>query len=90
MIRKVWPESRGGRILTLAAFAVLAAPAAYLLGFCSFIRDWLVPLWAFLAEDTLVPNWILVLLVICALIVCGLFGASLRPKRESIDPEKWE
>jgi len=90
MIRKIWPDSAWGKMAALIVLAALAAPAAYLLGVWSILRDWLSILWDYLAASTIVPNWILVLLIICALIVCGLFGASLRPKRESADPDRWQ
>ena len=36
------------------------------------------------------PNWLLTLLTICAFIVAGIFGAALRPPRESAFPETSE
>jgi hypothetical protein len=37
-----------------------------------------------------VPNWLLALLTICAIIVAGILGTALRPDRESADPETSE
>ena len=77
-------------LVTAAIIAVLAAPALYLLGVWAVFADWLAMIWSFLAESTLVPNWLLALLTICALIVAGIFGTALRPPRESAFPETSE
>jgi len=77
-------------LVTAAIVAVLAAPALYLLGIWAVFADWLAMIWSFLAESTLVPNWLLALLTICAFIVAGIFGAALRPPRESAFPETSE
>jgi hypothetical protein len=69
---------------------VLAAPALYLLGLWAVFAEWLGMGWRFLAESTLVPNWLLALLTICAFIVAGILGTAMRPTRESADPEKGE
>ena len=74
-------------LVTAAILAVLAAPALYLLGLWGVIAEWLAILWGFLAESTPVPNWLLALLTLCAFIVAGIFGAALRPPRESAFPE---
>ena len=75
------------KVITAAIIAVLAAPALYLLGLWAVFAEWLAMGWRFLAESTLVPNWILALLTICAIIVAGILGAALRPTRESAYPE---
>jgi hypothetical protein len=77
-------------LVTAAIIAVLAAPALYLLGLWAVIADWLVLGLSFLAESTLVPNWLLALLTICAIIVAGILGTALRPPRESAYPETSE
>ena len=78
------------KLVTAAIIAVLAAPALYILGLWAIVAEWLAILWGFLAESTLVPNWLLTLLTICAFIVAGIFGAALRPPRESAFPETSE
>ena len=78
------------RLVTGALIAAAALPAAWLLGLWSTIASWLDLLWSFLAAETLVPNWLLALLALCAIIVAGWFGALLRPRRERPDPEKEE
>jgi hypothetical protein len=78
------------RLVTGALIAAAALPAAWLLGLWSSIAGWLELLASFLAAETLVPNWMLALLALCAIIVAGWFGASLRPTRESTDPDKDE
>jgi hypothetical protein len=88
--RNIWPRSRSGRIATVVVIALLALPALWLLGAKSLIAGWLEDLWALLAGSTLVPNWALALLILCALIVAGLFGAALAPRKESADPEPEE
>ena len=77
-------------LVTAAIIAVLAAPALYLLGLWAVVAEWLVLGWSFLAESTLVPNWLLALLTICAIIVAGILGTALRPPRESAFPETSE
>lgn len=77
-------------LVTAAIIAVLAAPALYLLGLWAVVADWLILGWSFLAESTLVPNWLLALLTICAFIVAGILGTALRPPRESAYPETSE
>ena len=75
------------KLVTAAIIAVLAAPALYLLGLWSVVAEWLIVGLGFLAESTLVPNWLLALLTICAFIVAGILGTALRPPRESAFPE---
>lgn len=87
MIRKAWPQSLWGKAVLIIA---MAFPAVWLLGLWSLVAEWVAVLSSFLAESTLVPNWLLGLLAICAIIVAGLFGASLRPSQETTDPEKDE
>jgi hypothetical protein len=77
-------------LVTAAIIAVLAAPALYLLGLWAVVAEGLVLGWSFLAESTLVPNWLLALLTICAIIVAGILGTALRPPRESAFPETSE
>ena len=87
MMRNAWPQSIWGKV---ALIVVMAFPVAWLLGLWSLIGDWLTILASFLADSTLVPNWILGLLAICAIIVAGLFGASLRPPPKSTDLDQNE
>ena len=90
VITKDWPGPRRTKLITAAIVAVLAAPALYLLGLWAFFVEWLGMGWRFLVDSTLVPNWMLLLLVISALIVCGILGTSLRPPRETADSNKEE
>jgi hypothetical protein len=87
---KIWPDPAHRKLATAAIIAVLAVPGLYLLGLWALIAEWLGVLWYFLAGSTLVPNWLLGLFAICMVIVAGMLGASLRPPRESVDPEKDE
>lgn len=66
-----------------AVVVVLALVVGYFLGLWSMLAGWLNVLWHFLTESTLVPNWLLGLFAICAVIVAGWLGASLRPRRRS-------
>jgi hypothetical protein len=88
--KKSWPDPVRRKVITAAIIAVLAAPALYLLGLWALFAEWLAMGWSFLAESTLVPNWLLALLTICAIIVAGILGTALRPDRESADPDKSE
>ena len=84
------PTSPRRKLAVGAIIAVLAAPALYLLGLWSLIAEGLGMGWRFLADSTLVPNWLLAFLTICAIIVAGILGTALRPERESRhsdDPE---
>ena len=91
MIRNIRPDSSARRkLLTAAIIIVLAAPGLYLIGLWAFVAEWLGMGWRFLAESTLVPNWLLAFLTICAIIVAGILGTALRPTRETVDPEKGE
>ena len=90
VITKNWPGPARRKLITAAIIVVPAAPALYLIGLWGLIAEWLGMGWRFLADSTLVPNWLLVLLTICALIVSGILGTSLRPTKESADPEKNE
>jgi hypothetical protein len=84
------PDPARRKLTTAAIIAVLAAPALYLIGLWALFAEWLGMGWRFLADSTLVPNWLLVLLTICALIFAGILGTALRPTRQSADPEKNE
>lgn len=97
MIKRTWSDPIGRKVIAAAIIAVLAAPALYLLGLWALFEGWLRTLWSllaefhrFLGESTLVPNWLLGLFAICVIIVAGILGASLRPTRETADPEKGE
>ena len=90
VIKKSWPDPVRRKFITAAIIAVLAAPALYLLGLWAVFAEWLGIGWRFLAESTLVPNWLLALLTICAFIVAGILGTALRPPRESAFPETSE
>ena len=90
MIRNIRPDSARRKLLTAAIIIVLAAPGLYLIGVWALFAEWLGMGWRFLAESTLVPNWLLVFLTICAIIVAGILGTALRPTRETVDPEKGE
>ena len=70
----------------VVAAAIVALAIGYFLGVWSDVAGWLGAFWHFLGASTLVPNWLLALLAICAIIVAGLFGAFLSPKREARDP----
>ncbi len=85
MIRNAWPQSGWGKLVLII---LIAFPVVWLLDLWSLVSEWLAALSGFLAASTLVPNWLLALLAICAIIVAGLFGALLRPRRETTDPEK--
>ena len=85
------PTSPRRKLAVGAIIAVLAAPALYLLGLWSLIAEGLGMGWRFLVDSTLVPNWMLAFLTICAIIVAGILGTALRPDRESRhsgDPEE--
>jgi fatty acid desaturase len=90
VIKQNGPASTRRTVVTAAIIVALAAPALYLVGVWALFAEWLGMGWAFLADSTLVPNWLLVFLTICAFIVCGLLGAALRPTREAADPENHE
>jgi hypothetical protein len=90
VIRNIRQDSARRKLLTAAIIIVLAAPGLYLIGVWAFFTEWLGMGWSFLAESTLVPNWLLVFLTICAIIVAGILGTALRPTRETVDPEKGE
>ena len=90
MIGNIRPDSTRRKLLTAAIIIVLAAPGLYLMGVWALVAEWLGMGWRFLAELTLVPNWLLAFLAICAIIVAGILGTALRPTRETVDPEKGE
>jgi hypothetical protein len=90
VIRNIRLDSARRKLLTAAIIIVLAAPGLYLIGVWAVFAEWLGLGWRFLAESTLVPNWLLVFLTICAIIVAGILGTALRPTRETVDPEKAE
>jgi len=90
VINKNWPDPARRKLITAAIIAVLAAPALYLIGLWAVVAEWLGMGWRFLAESTLVPNWLLVFLTICAIIVAGILGTALRPTRERADAENGE
>ena len=74
----------------VAAAIIVLLVVGYFLGLWSDLSGWLGDVWHFLGASTLVPNWLLGLFAICAIIVAGLLGAGLRPTRKSADPEKNE
>jgi hypothetical protein len=71
------------RVRLGAVVVIVALIGGYFLGLWSTLAGWLSSLWYFLTESTLVPNWLLGLFAICAIIVAGWLGASLRPRRRS-------
>jgi hypothetical protein len=78
------PTSSQLKLAAAATIVVLAV--GYFLGWWSQLVAWLESLWSLLADSTLVPNWLLGLFAICAIIVAGMLGTSLRPVREHRRP----
>lgn len=72
----------------VAAAIIVGLAAGYFIGLWSLLGKWLSTLWYLLAESTLVPNWLLGIFAICAIIVAGLLGASLRPTRRADRPSQ--
>ena len=70
-----------GRLRLLAALAVGLLIVGWFLGLWSSLSAWLAAAGRFLAASTEVPNWLLGLFALCAVIVAGWLGASLRPER---------
>ena len=81
-----WPAP--ARNKALAAAIIVGLAAGYFMGLWSLLGEWLRTLWYLLAESTLVPNWLLGIFAICAIIVAGLLGASLRPTRRADRPSQ--
>lgn len=65
------------------AIALIIVAIGYFLGLWSLLGGWLDGLWHFLAASTPVPNWLLGLFAVCAVIVAGWLGAALAPRRRS-------
>ena len=78
---KTWLDSSQAKRGIAVTVAVVVA--GYFLGLWSDLASWLDGLWHLLAASTLVPNWLLGLFAICAVIVAGWLGAALRPRRRS-------
>ena len=74
------------KIIALAIAAALVV--GYFIGLWSLLGEWLNELWYLLADSTLVPNWLLGIFAICAIIVAGILGASLRPTRRAARPSR--
>jgi hypothetical protein len=70
----------------VAAAAIVVLIVGYFLGLWSDLGGWLNDLRYFLAASTLVPNWLLGIFAICAIVVAGLLGAGLRPTRNARRP----
>lgn len=81
-----WPAPAQGKVIVPLIIAVLVA--AYFMGLWSLLGGWFTALWYLLAESTLVPNWLLGIFALCAIIVAGLLGAALRPARQSRQPSQ--
>jgi len=71
------PRIKRGVAIAFAALAV-----GYVTGLWSDPGGWVDGVWHLLAASTIVPNWLLGLFAICAIIVAGWLGASLRPRRD--------
>jgi len=67
----------------VAATVVIGLVVGYVLGLWSALSGWLKELWHFLGASTSVPNWLLGLLAVCAIIVAGWLGTALRPTRDA-------
>jgi hypothetical protein len=76
-----WRTSHRAKLGVAVAVVVLAG--GHLLGLWSTLGSWLEGLWYFLADSTPVPNWLLGLFALCAVIVAGWLGAALAPRRRS-------
>ena len=63
------------------ALAVGLSIVGWFLGVWSSVGRWLGGLGRFLVDETLVPNWLLGLFALCALVVAGWLGTLLRPQR---------
>lgn len=80
MRKRSWPNSSQSKLLAGAVIVGLAA--GYLTGLWSDLAYWVDGLVGLLAASTLVPNWLLGLFAVCAVIVAGWLGAALRPSRD--------
>jgi len=74
------------RAKLVAAAVIVALTIGHFLGLWSELGGWLNSFWSFLASSTLVPNWLLGFFAICAIIVAGLLGSALRPRRNALRP----
>jgi hypothetical protein len=74
------------RAKLVAAAAIVVLALGYFLGLWSDLGRWLGGLWYLLAGSTLVPNWLLGVFALCAIVVAGLLGAGLRPVRDTRRP----
>jgi len=72
------------RARLVVAFTIVGLTVGWFLGLWSEVGGWLNILWFFLAGSTLVPNWLLGFFAICAIIVAGLLGSALRPRRNAL------
>jgi hypothetical protein len=82
------PRLAPGQAKVLAVAIVVALVVGYFMGVWSLLGEWLSALWYLLAVETPVPNWLLGVFAICALIVAGLLGAALRPTRRIERPHQ--
>ena len=70
----------------VAAAIIVVLAVGYVIGLWSLLGEWLGALWYLLAASTLVPNWLLGIFAMCAIIIAGMLGASLRPTRQAAPP----
>ena len=69
------------RLRLAAALSVGLLIVGSFFGLWSTLSAWVAGMGRFLAASTEVPNWLLGLFALCAVIVAGWLGASLRPQR---------
>lgn len=72
-LKAAWKDPVWSKVIATGLVAGIVAITGYLLSLWPLVRNWMTECWSSAIATTVVPNWLLMLLVICA----GLFVANL-------------
>ncbi|MEQ8486070.1 MAG: hypothetical protein RIB46_17060 [Pseudomonadales bacterium] len=84
MLKKLWNDPVGSKMIATAAVALLAFVASYLAGWWPTIWDAIKSFFLWFGETTPTYNWILVIAGCLILLVCVLAVAAFRSDRRTI------
>lgn len=86
-LRKIWKDPVWSTVIATGLLFFLTATGTYFLNWWPSIQSFFKTIWQFFVASTSVPNWLLLILCICAVMVTIALGAicwaATRPSTES-------
>lgn len=74
MLKKIWTDPVWSKVIAAAITGSALMAGTYWAGWWMAIGSWLRSVWTFASASTLVPNWLLAILLLAAAAVLALIG----------------